>query len=324
MRDQTLCRTLRDRAEWTFEHLSEIYLNERVPREEVFTSTNLQELARRHGDRVVITEFTQREESRNGADWEWWFYSGKVCFGMRVQAKRAQRAGGGFNLEHRVRGNGRLQSEMLVTDAEATGCLPAYVLYNHRNWVPMSPSHAPVTCRHGKGSQRQLGCTIVSALTVRATLRWPSPSPTFVRNRSVPWHRILCDAGTTQRDALQAAWWEVQNLHRGGYEDLRGTVRAHVSMAMARPRSEADSPGSSWQYPPDDEGPVAWDGAEQGEVDRGEREVLDTPVYRGLNDIAEGPVSPLPRRVRDMIAGRRAEPPDERVAGAGLFNLGEK
>jgi hypothetical protein len=313
---------LRDRAEWTFEHLSEAYLRERVPREEVVTTTNLQELARRHGDRVVIKEFTPYEESRNGADWEWWFYSGTVGFGMRVQAKRAKPGGVGYELEHRVRGSRRLQSKMLVEDAAAAGCLPAYVLYNHRNWLPTSPSHAPLACRHGVGSQRQLGCTVVSALTVRAVLQWSTFSPTYVREHSVPWHRLLCDAEPVRGDALRAAWAEAKSLHRRGLDDLRMPVRAPMPESRARPRSEA-SPAN---YPPEpsrgNDRPSARDTAQWRMAKGVEHEVLDSPVHQALSEIAYGPVRRLPSRVRDMIADRWTEPPDERVAGAVLFNLG--
>jgi hypothetical protein len=67
---------------------------------------------------------------------------------------------------------------------------------------------------------------------------------------------------------------------------------------------------------------LARETAHWGITDSVEPDVLETPIHRSLSEIARRTVLPLPPRVRDMIADRRTEPPDERVAGAALFNVG--
>ncbi len=45
------------------------------------------------------------------------------------------------------------------------------------------------------------------------------------------------------------------------------------------------------------------------------------PIYRGVEEVLERPLSPLPDRVRAMFEGMVTEPPDERAAGALLIDL---
>jgi hypothetical protein len=138
----------------------------------------------------------------------------------------------------------------------------------------------------------------------------------------VPWHRLLCDAEAVRGGALRAAWAEVKSLHRRGLDDLRLPPRAPMpeSQSLARGAGSAHYPPEpSW----DDDRPWAPETAQRRMAESVEHEVLDSPVHQALGKIAHGPVRRLPSRVRDLIADRRTEPPDERVAGAVLFNLGE-
>ncbi|CAL9296548.1 hypothetical protein SUDANB51_05576 [Streptomyces sp. enrichment culture] len=199
----SLCRTLRDCAKETFEDLAMDHVHGSPASEEEFTKKNLRRFRRLHEDRVHIREFHRSEEARNGADWEWWFYSGTRGFGMRVQAKR-MKPGGSYQLKYTVRG--RLQSELLVEDAQASGCLPAYVFYNHRNWTPYSPGHAIFDCPHGSGEQAHLGCTIVSAHTVRAAILDKKLGPRYAKEQSMPWHTILCDDSDRNQADLEDAY----------------------------------------------------------------------------------------------------------------------
>ncbi|MFF4215287.1 DUF6615 family protein [Streptomyces nondiastaticus] len=318
---RSLCRTLRACATRTFERLAAGHFEGAAPNEEAFTQFNLQDLRQLHRDRVLIREFQRHEEARNGADWEWWFHSGDVGFGMRVQAKRMKR-GGGYDLEHVVRRTGRRQSQLLVQDALATGCIPAYVLYNHRNWVPASELGRAVNCRHGLGEQTQLGCTIVSALTVHAALRGPSVSPAQVRDRSMPWHRVLCDEPNNGQTGLEAAHAEVKALHRRGADDLLSAVRAPILRALREQtvvtpvRRQQTDTGM-----PDQKLGESRPASLDDYLRRAEEEVLSMPVYEGLSEVADRPLSRLPDRVVAMLRGRVTEPPDDRVNGAVLVNL---
>ncbi len=52
------------------------------------TDYRLLDLKRMCPDEVQVIKFGKSRESKNGADWEWWFGSGDEWFGMRVQAKK--------------------------------------------------------------------------------------------------------------------------------------------------------------------------------------------------------------------------------------------
>ncbi|WP_406211289.1 DUF6615 family protein [Kitasatospora sp. NBC_01560] len=350
----SLCRTLRDCATRTFERLASDHYDRFVPREETYTSLNLQDLNRAHRDQVAIVPFYTHEETQNGADWEWWFYADDTGFGMRVQAKRALRAGG-YRLEHHTR-SGKRQSELLVEDALANGCVPAYVLYNHRNWVPRFVEGTTATCVHGAGVTSHMGCTIVSALTVHAVLRHHPISAAKVRDASMPWHRVLCDGA--RRSALDQAYGQVVGLHNRGLSELEAAIRAETQPPVSY--SATPEPGPSpW---PTGAGTASWptgrDAAARPTPNRGEvpaydepqaptdtydveapftsaereeweaarnarvREVLDTPLYRGVATVRDRPLGRLPDRVLDMIRhGDISRGPDERAAGAVLVNL---
>ncbi|MFC8097130.1 DUF6615 family protein [Streptomyces sp. NPDC057363] len=359
--NRSLCRTLRACATRTFERLAHAHFNGSVPGEETFTDLNLQDLDRLHGDRMAIHKYTRHQETHSGADWEWWFYSGNIGFGMRVQAKRAMR-GGGYKLEHVVRGTGRSQSRLLVQDALATGCLPVYVLYNHRNWVPRSRAGQVMNCRHGQGEEAQMGCTMVSALTVHAALRKRPTRPAFVRDQSVPWHRILCDAPHADGTWLDIAHAETRSLHIRGLGDWlteatempqevvrrqksgekrandRGHERSPVGsrgalssapLARVSHDSRVDILGDEYPFEEMDQRSLAdLDAAEQRLLDKiaaADPESLTLPHYRGLTDVSSRKIRRLPDRIMAMVRTARdlAEPPDERAAGAVLVNLGD-
>ncbi|WP_331743574.1 DUF6615 family protein [Kitasatospora sp. NBC_01300] len=350
----SMCRTLRACATRTFERLSLDHYDvpeDRVPREETYTSLNLQDLRRLHSDRVSIVEFTQLEETRNGADWEWWFHANGEGFGMRVQAKRAMR-GGGYRLEHRTRARER-QSELLVRDAVTAGCVSAYVLYNHRNWVPTFAEGTTEACAHGAGLTGHMGCTIVSALTVRAVLEGRGNSSAKVRDASMPWHWVLCGERRQHSD-LETAYREVQRLHRRGLDALKEAIRTGTGQGVGHQPTPTAGPSAG---PVDTEAgaPVTGHGAgleeddpteggpppqlhhstldsvrltpeelaaREAEADTRVQAVLEGPLYRGMQDLVDAPAGRLPGRVLDMIRRREAGvAPDERVAGAVLVDL---
>ncbi|WP_416875438.1 DUF6615 family protein [Kitasatospora sp. SC0581] len=270
-----------------------------MPREDAITVWNLADLERLHSDRVTTVPFTGREEAVNGADWEWWFHTSDLGFGMRIQAKRAMPGGAGYRLEYHPR-PGQRQSDLLVRDALDNNCIPAYVLYNHRNWVPRVEEGLPVACAHGPGETSHLGCTIVSAFTVHAA----PDSPAFVRDRSMPWNRVLCDGRTpTALSSLEATYKEARELHARGLDDLATTARA------------GEPPGTNAPVPMRLDNESASPARVNG--------IFGEPRYAGAHTLTDRPLQRLPGRVLDMI--RRPEPtigPDGRAEGAVLFNLG--
>jgi hypothetical protein len=58
------------------------------------------------------------------------------------------------------------------------------------------------------------------------------------------------------------------------------------------------------------------------DLQHAEHEVMGMPIYQGVTEILERPLSRLPDRVAAMIEGA-AEAPDERAAGALLIALAE-
>ncbi|MFI5994803.1 DUF6615 family protein [Streptomyces sp. NPDC051362] len=283
--------------------------------EEEFTKKNLRKFRRLHEDRVQIREFHRSEEAQNGADWEWWFHSGTRGFGMRVQAKR-MKTGGSYQLKYTVRG--RQQSELLVEDAQASGCLPAYVFYNHRNWTPYSLGHAVFDCPHGSGEQAHLGCTIVSAYTVRAAILDRALGPRFARQESMPWHTILCDESDRNQTTLEDTHAVVSFMHRIGLDHLAWAER---SVARRAQRSERDPGKDDKRAPTPDEyaeipaatQPTAWVYPT----------ALPSAIRRrlALRDASHQPLPELPKRVVAMIAGRDVQPPDSRLVMSVMIDL---
>ncbi|MER6786966.1 DUF6615 family protein [Streptomyces sp. NPDC000658] len=283
--------------------------------EEEFTKKNLRRFHRLHKDRVQIQEFHRSDEAQNGADWEWWFHSGIRGFGMRVQAKR-MKAGGSYQLKYSVRG--RLQSDLLVEDAQASGCLPAYVFYNHRNWTPYAPDHAVFTCPHGIGEQAHLGCTIVSAHTVRAAILDRTLGPRYARQQSMPWHTILCDESDGNRADLKDTHAVVDFMHRAG---LSHVTWAEASVALRAKRSERDAAKGDKER--SESGTYA-------EIPTGTRPgaLVDSPAWPSgiarslaLRSANDEPLPELPERVTAMITGREIRPPDPRLMMSVMVDL---
>ncbi|MGW6481987.1 DUF6615 family protein [Streptomyces sp. NPDC055059] len=283
--------------------------------EEEFTKKNLRRFRRLHEDRVQIREFHRSEEAQNGADWEWWFHSGNRGFGMRVQAKRMKR-GGSYQLKYTVRG--RQQSDLLVEDAKASGCLPAYVFYNHRNWTPHSSGHAVFDCPHGSGEQAHLGCTIVSAHTVRAAILDRTLGPRYARQQSMPWHTILCDESDRNQSDLEDTHAVVNFMHRTGLAQL---AWAETSVVFRTERSKHDTTRGGKQ--PSESGDYAQITAVTQPAPLVDFSVLPNGIARrvALRSSNDEPLPELPERVVAMIAGRDVRPPDPRLMMSMVIDL---
>lgn len=319
----SLCGTLSRRAELTFEALAAEHRKGWPSSEVTHTEENLRAIDKAHGDRVAIRPFASEEERLNGADWEWWFHSGSMGFGMRVQAKRANR-NGGYDLRYRPDGD-RYQCDLLIEDAIKAGCIPAYVFYNHLNWPQFRSGKPWVGCDHGPFTEGQLGCTLVSALVVKRTLRGVRTNSRFVKDRSRPWNRILCDGSASDAPSLDAAYGRVLHLHRKALEELDrdaglpdatpAIARLPTPSALPAEPSRADRPQRNRE-----------DGLRRldRESTRGEAPLSPAECsLRGqLREMAQRPVGRLPERVRAMLRGAEGAPPDKRAAGVVLVNLG--
>ncbi|MEU6017784.1 DUF6615 family protein [Streptomyces sp. NPDC047515] len=331
LRGKSLCRTLSLCSEYTFGRLSHGHRKGQAPGEVGLTEHHLTTIRMEHADRVAVHWFTGTEEAVNGADWEWWFYAGDIGFGMRIQAKREE-WNGSYKLRYRP-SNGSLQSDLLIEDAVASGCFPAYVFYNRRSWQSDLLPGALAGCGHGPVGERQFGCTIASALVVQRTLLLSRASTSYVKDRSLPWHRLLCDENESEGRRAEAPYRRVRDLHRAAVKELQVALNEEYGPLTVRPDvpSRPARPRASGRVQP----------TETEDVRRMERDVLDQelglagaageqprdlrqwPLYRRMEEIAERPPSELPNRVRGMILGDDAIAPDERAAGAVLVNLAE-
>ncbi len=89
--------------------------------EEGLTNLNLLELRWWHSEEVFIRTFAKSEESKIGADWEWWFTDSteKKFIGFRVQAKVINRKGKAYEQLHYKGGS---QTASLIVNALLNDC----------------------------------------------------------------------------------------------------------------------------------------------------------------------------------------------------------
>ncbi len=132
--------------------------------EESITDFLLLRLGRSLKDKIIQKKFSRRNESKTGADWEWWFVDNVKGFGLRVQAKRLKADGKQPCYEELKQD----QAKKLIQGAESLGpaCFPIYCFYNPPIfpepfwqldcWLAMVPGPC--------------GCTIAAARFVQGAL----------------------------------------------------------------------------------------------------------------------------------------------------------
>ena len=143
--------------------------------EETITESNLLELRRRHSDLVHLRTFSKHQESKTGADWEWYIVGLKRTFRMRVQAKRVQR-NGVLKINHIVGQSGKQQRDILIETSHEKQMRPMYCIYcttaQQRVW---------------KFESLQRGCLLIDATNVPLNT-WHLRS---VEHNSWPWHLLF-------------------------------------------------------------------------------------------------------------------------------------
>lgn len=82
-----------------------------------------------------VGAFSHREESRYGADWEWWISDGSnKWFQLVIQAKKLQtpkaHPAGKYKIKHKIRSSGMQQIDLLDLYARKSGAQSLYALYN--------------------------------------------------------------------------------------------------------------------------------------------------------------------------------------------------
>jgi hypothetical protein len=169
--------------------------------EEGLTDANLLEIGARHPKEVRTRKFKKHEESRFGADWEWWFVGKSGYLGFRVQAKVIDLESGVFEHLHYRRGKKGVysyQSDTLIDDAflYRPQRIPLYCLYS--NWDTSGNQYRySWNCRKYNRSVRSYGCAIVSALAVKANRLKKKRDLNSLLPHMHPWHCLLCNCNAT-------------------------------------------------------------------------------------------------------------------------------
>jgi hypothetical protein len=148
--------------------------------EETITETLLLNLAKRfQGKTVRVRPFTKAEETKNGADWEFWFMEGQQAVGLRIQAKRLYPSGRYDALYPK-----RAQTKALMS--KSGDCFPVFIFYNDsQSYDFIEPN---CCCRNWRG-RSHLGCTAASAYTVA---RRNNKDAAKLAPYTIPWHCLLC------------------------------------------------------------------------------------------------------------------------------------
>ena len=198
--------------------------------EETITESNLLELRRSHSDVIHLRTFSKYQESRNGADWEWYII-GKVCsLVMRVQAKRVQR-NDVLRIRHTVGQTDRQQHDLLIETAKADNMKPMYCIYcTERQRVHWSQSGGLET-----------GCLLVDAERLTEDIS----SLSHIESACWPWH-LLFDARLVQLKGVDAKTglhlppslvWDGPNIR-----DLNELSKRNVNLVGMRTNNTLDLP----------------------------------------------------------------------------------
>ena len=143
--------------------------------EETITESNLLELRRRHPDVVHLRTFSKHQESRIGADWEWYIVGRRRNLRMRVQAKRIQR-NGVLRIRYAVARSGSQQRDLLIKAAQANRMRPMYCIY-------CTESQRRLWSRR-KSEGFEIGCLLADARSLPLHTR----SLNSIESACWPWH----------------------------------------------------------------------------------------------------------------------------------------
>ena len=129
-----------------------------------------------------------QEHNKSGADWLWWFVSGREGFPILLQAKRLFRSSRYESLKYN-KGSSTDQTETLIHYARQQGWLPLFCFYNYWGSFP------PWQGGPGKYESPYWGCAVANAESVKRLLLSPMGNVngiTCVGPISVPWMCLVC------------------------------------------------------------------------------------------------------------------------------------
>jgi hypothetical protein len=179
--------------------------------EETITDNNLLDLKIKHPKEIITRTFTKPQESKNGADWEWWLTGpSNKWFGIRIQAKIINFTNDKYEHLHYKINKTTYQSDRLIQSASENKAIPLYCLYSY--WD--NPTYN-ISWRCGSFHRviDSFGCSLVSAYDI-----------VKMRNKNklndilpymIPWHCIICCKGYGGYDLPERALNTIRNLLNG-------------------------------------------------------------------------------------------------------------
>ena len=197
-REPTLCETMKECSSWTWNRLREASEIKIHLGEESLTDFNLLKIRLLHNREVFTSTFSKLAESREGADWEWWFLDKALnrALGFRVQAKVIGMSG---TFDHLYYANKKgLQVETLCERALKSKTIPIYCLYS---FFENTLSINPTITKSGLVSLEDYGCSIMDAFRVLDYARKHKPnkiSDLFLD--MIPWHLLFCSSQSSTVD----------------------------------------------------------------------------------------------------------------------------
>ena len=193
-RGRTICEDFVDQAHTAWNWIRYSILT-RIPiSEESITDFSLLNLGLKHPHEIITRKINRRQESVEGADWEWWLTDERSWLGLLVQAKKI----GSRRLEYRGIGktdkNGRMQIDVLIQSAlqSVPKRIPLYVFYNYWDQRRFDPSWLCGTYQKSVG---MLGCGVSHAAAVRQVLLAGSTRLHDLSKSIYPWSCLVCCTG---------------------------------------------------------------------------------------------------------------------------------
>jgi hypothetical protein len=196
------------------------------------TITELLQLFLSHNhSQISIKSFSKHQESKNGADWDWWFISPRKrkYLGIRIQAKTISPDAEEYKVLHYISGK-RPQASKLLSSSTKDSMVPLYALYTYWNVTP--------PLKYTGESDEHFGISLVTLdniLKLKTTKPWKGEKETLKRISSdlVPLYKLL-DSSNSSR-----------SLPENVFDNLKSELNPRKGMfSRTRPR-----PGVTDQLP---------------------------------------------------------------------------
>jgi hypothetical protein len=189
-----ICEAFKEQANSTWKLLYDARKVYFQFKETTLTDLLLLRLKKDHAKEILITDYSPKEESRTGADWEWWFRGNNDNWlGFRVQAKIINIFSNSFEELHYKNTSG-IQCEQLISSSinSTPPRIPIYCLYSNfkrqdilGHWNLRALNERITT----------FGITIVSATIIRflrTNKRNPQKQLVDLAQFMFPWHFLVC------------------------------------------------------------------------------------------------------------------------------------